>query len=97
MPILTFVENFWKETGLTDVSDTGSGFNEENINSRQLTEREIDVLKLLMLGKSNTKIGDELGISPHTVKAHVCSILRKMSVNDRVQAAVKAVRENLVD
>lgn len=64
---------------------------------RQLTEREIEVLKLLMMGKSNTKIGDELGISHHTVKAHVCSILRKMSVSDRVQAAVKAVREHLVD
>lgn len=68
----------------------------ENI-VRQLTDREVEVLKLLMMGKSNTKIGDVLGISPHTVKAHVCSILRKMSVNDRVQAAVKAVRENLVD
>ncbi len=64
---------------------------------RELTEREVDVLKLLMMGKSNTKIGEELQISSHTAKAHVCSILRKMSVNDRVQAAVKAVRENIVN
>lgn len=62
----------------------------------QLTSRELEVLKHLVTGKSNTRIAKDLGISPHTIKAHVCSLLHKLSVKDRVQAAVKAVRENLV-
>ena len=62
----------------------------------QLTERELEVLKLLVAGKSNTEIAKELIVSVHTAKAHVCSILQKMCVNDRVQAAVKAVKEGLV-
>ena len=61
-----------------------------------LTERESEVLKHLVDGKSNTEIAKELIVSVHTAKAHVCSILQKMCVNDRVQAAVKAVKEGLV-
>ena len=61
-----------------------------------LTEREFEVLKHLVAGKSNTEIAKELIVSVHTAKAHVCSILQKMCVNDRVQAAVKAVKEGLV-
>lgn len=61
-----------------------------------LTEREREVLKYVIMGKSNTEIAHELLISTHTAKAHVCSILRKMCVNDRVQAAVKAVKESLI-
>lgn len=66
-------------------------------NKKLLTEREYQVLSLLVTGMSNTEIAKDLMISVHTVKAHVCSILQKMSVNDRVQAAVKAVRSGLVD
>lgn len=62
-----------------------------------LTERECEVLKRVIMGKSNTEIARELLISVHTAKAHVCSILRKLCVNDRVQAAVKAVKESLLD
>ncbi len=66
-------------------------------NSRiPLTEREFEVLKHLVAGKSNTEIANELIVSVHTAKAHVCSILQKMCVNDRVQAAVKAVKEGMV-
>jgi DNA-binding NarL/FixJ family response regulator len=61
-----------------------------------LTEREYEVLKHLVAGKSNTEIAKELIVSVHTAKAHVCSILQKMCVNDRVQAAVKAVKEGIV-
>lgn len=61
-----------------------------------LTEREFEVLKHLVSGKSNTEIAKELIVSVHTAKAHVCSILQKMCVNDRVQAAVKAVKEGIV-
>lgn len=57
-----------------------------------LTPRELEVLKLLVEGKSNIEIGDAISISSHTAKAHVCAILEKLNVEDRVQAAVKAVR-----
>lgn len=61
-----------------------------------LTERELEVLNHLVAEKSNTEIAKELIVSVHTAKAHVCSILQKMCVNDRVQAAVKAVKEGMV-
>ena len=67
-----------------------------NLQKAQLTEREIEVLRLLVKGKSNTEIAKELIVSVHTAKAHVCSILQKLCVDDRVQAAVKAVKEHLV-
>ncbi len=61
-----------------------------------LTEREFEVLKLVVDGKSNLEIANELNISEHTSKAHVCSIIQKLVVDDRTQAAVKAVKEGLV-
>lgn len=62
----------------------------------QLTERELEVLRHLVKGKSNTEIAKELIVSVHTAKAHVCSILQKLCVDDRVQAAVKAIKENII-
>ena len=68
-----------------------------NIDSKaKLTERENEVLKLLVQGKSNTQIAQELIVSVHTAKAQVCSILQKLCVDDRVQAAVKAIKEGIV-
>ena len=61
-----------------------------------LTEREYQVLKLLVNGSSNSDIAVELCISEHTAKAHVCNIIQKLVVDDRTQAAVKAIREGLV-
>ncbi len=61
-----------------------------------LTEREYEVLKLIVDGKSNQEIASVLKISEHTAKAHVCSIIQKMLVDDRTQVAVKAIKENLV-
>lgn len=60
-----------------------------------LTEREKEVLRLLTQGLSNTEIASQIVVSTHTVKAHVANILSKLSVSDRVQAAVKAVKYNL--
>lgn len=60
-----------------------------------LTARELEVLKLLIDGKTNSEIADEIIVSTNTAKAHVGSILTKLAVTDRVQAAVKAVRANL--
>lgn len=62
---------------------------------KKFTERELEILNLVVLGKSNTEIAEELTISTHTAKAHVCSILHKLSVDNRVQAAVKAIRDCL--
>ena len=60
-----------------------------------LTSREKEVLVLLTQGLSNTEIAEKLIISTHTAKAHVCNILTKLSVTDRVQAAVKATKYDL--
>ncbi len=61
-----------------------------------LTEREYEVLKLVVDGKSNNDIAKILSISEHTAKAHVCNIIQKLVVDDRTQAAVKALKEGIV-
>ena len=61
-----------------------------------LTKRESEVLKQLAFGLTNKEIAQSLGISYETVKEHVQHILRKVGVSDRTQAAVWAVRKNLV-
>ena len=63
---------------------------------KPLTDREFEILRLIVLGKNNKEIANELFISVHTAKAHVSSILEKFSVEDRVKVAVMAVREGLV-
>lgn len=66
-------------------------------NLDELTRRENDVLHQVVLGRSNKEIGRELSISEDTAKKHVQTIMLKMGVSDRTQAAVKAVRAGLVD
>jgi DNA-binding NarL/FixJ family response regulator len=61
-----------------------------------LSERELEVLKLVADGKSNQEIGEALFIGPSTVRNHISSILMKLQVDNRVQAAVRAVRDRLV-
>ncbi len=61
-----------------------------------LTEREVEVLKLLARGKANSQIAGELFVSEKTVKSHVSSILTKLGVQSRTQAALHAVRAELV-
>ena len=70
---------------------------EEKYTNINLTERELEVLKHLVSGKSNSEIAKALIVSVHTAKAHVCNIFQKMCVEDRVQAAVKAIREHIVN
>ncbi len=72
---------------------TRAAFREQHAN---LTQREYEVLKLVVDGKSNSEIAKDLTISEHTAKAHVCNIIQKLVVDDRTQAAVKALREGLV-
>ncbi|MGN7407849.1 MULTISPECIES: response regulator [unclassified Sporosarcina] len=62
-----------------------------------LTKRECEVLQLLTDGQSNRAIGETLFISEKTVKNHVSSILQKMSVNDRTQAVVTAIKNGWVE
>jgi DNA-binding NarL/FixJ family response regulator len=61
-----------------------------------LSDREIEVLRLLASGKGNAEIAQELFISPKTVKNHIASILVKLQIENRIQAAVYAVRAGLV-
>lgn len=61
-----------------------------------LTEREFDVLRLITQGKSNKEIGTQLEISPYTVKTHIRNLTQKLGVEDRTQAAVKALTESLL-
>lgn len=64
--------------------------------SEQLTEREREVLKLVVAGHSNVQIGQKLFLAHDTVKTHIKHILQKLAVTDRTQAAVKALREGLI-
>ena len=61
-----------------------------------LSEREMGILNLITRGLSNKQVARELGISHQTVKNHMTSILRKLAVNDRTQAAVYALRKGWV-
>ena len=62
----------------------------------KLSSREWEVLQLLVEGHSNPEIAARLYLSPHTVKTYVRSIFNKFGVNDRLQAAVFAIRNQLV-
>jgi len=61
-----------------------------------LSTREMEILQLIARGKSNKAIALELGISHQTVKNHMTSILRKLAVNDRTQAAIYALRKGWI-
>ena len=62
----------------------------------ELSDREIEVLKLIANGKDNAMIAAELHISPKTVKNHISNILMKLQIDNRIQAAVYAVRSGIV-
>jgi DNA-binding NarL/FixJ family response regulator len=62
----------------------------------ELSDRELDVLKLIAAGNDNAMIAAQLHISPKTVKNHISNILMKLQIENRIQAAVYAVRSGLV-
>jgi DNA-binding NarL/FixJ family response regulator len=65
--------------------------------ARELSEREREVLRLIVEGNDNATIASMLIISPHTVKNHVASIFEKLGVANRLQASVEALRRGLVN
>lgn len=68
----------------------------ERVTQTPLTERELDVLRLLAEGLSNREIGAELGIAEGTVKSHVNSVVLKLGVTSRVEAALAAHQRGLL-
>jgi DNA-binding NarL/FixJ family response regulator len=74
-------------------SDAGTTPDQQAID--HLSERELEVLRLIARGLENAQIAETLGISPRTAKNHVSSILTKLGVPNRIQAAIYAVRRGL--
>lgn len=74
----------------------GNGLRAGDPDGSELTPRELDVLRLLARGRSNTEIAEELHISESTVKANLTKILDKLEVRDRVQAIIRAAQLGLV-
>jgi two-component system NarL family response regulator len=68
----------------------------ERMGIEELTPREMDVLEQIVAGKSNKEIADELGVTEATVKTHINSLLGKLGVTDRTQAATAAIRRGIV-
>jgi DNA-binding NarL/FixJ family response regulator len=75
---------------------TSSSAHEPKAIRSELSDRELQVLKLIANGKDNTMIAAELHISPKTVKNHISNILMKLQIDNRIQAAVYAVRTGIV-
>lgn len=70
--------------------------NKDKERIKELTKRELEVLVLVSEGMFNKEIADKLNISERTVKNHISSIFKKIDVADRTQAAVFAIRNNLI-
>ncbi|MDX1672412.1 MAG: response regulator transcription factor [Balneolaceae bacterium] len=88
----------WVGRKLTSNDFKSSPFsqNKKALAELEITDRELEVLKLIAAGYSNQQIADQLYISIHTVKSHVSSLLDKMNVNRRTQAIRKAQKLQLI-
>ncbi|HEY9687850.1 MAG TPA: response regulator transcription factor [Coleofasciculaceae cyanobacterium] len=73
-----------------DVSESGQPGTRQ-----EFTRREKEIVRLLMSGKSNKEISENLQISIYTVKAHLNHIYKKLGISDRTQVAIKALQENI--
>jgi DNA-binding NarL/FixJ family response regulator len=81
---------------LQRVRASSASHREAELIQSELSDREIEVLKLIANGKDNAMIAAELHISPKTVKNHISNILMKLQIENRIQAAVFAVRSGIV-
>jgi two-component system NarL family response regulator len=73
------------------------GDSRDRVPAPRLTDRELQVLKLVAQGMSNREVAEDLFISENTVKNHVRNILEKLHLHSRMEAVVYAVREKLLD
>ena len=89
---------FSKLQGVSTIKSSSSviDMDKKGKNSYGLTERELDVLSLMVDGLTNPQIADKLVITKATAKAHVHSILQKLCAASRTQATVLAMKEGLV-
>ncbi|MDI3329308.1 MAG: response regulator transcription factor [Micrococcus sp.] len=83
-------------SSIEDDRPVGNGARPGDPDGSELTPRELDVLRLLARGRSNTEIAEELHISESTVKANLTKIMDKLEVRDRVQAIIRAAQLGLV-
>lgn len=83
-------------TGLRIVPPKVAARLAEHLGESELTHRELDVLRLIVGGKSNKEIAEALSISEGTVKGHLNSIFNKLGVSDRTQAAISALQRGFV-
>lgn len=102
IPVIKSIEcgGIWIDPSIAGIvlSSSINSYRKNNNNKIQspLSVREIEVLQMLADGLNHTEIADKLSLSQHTVKAHLCNILQKLSVNDRTQAVVKAMRNKWI-
>ena len=97
MQILIVVRIYAKVSDIV-LNNKNEEFNQPKLNKEDLnlTSREYQILKLMSQGMNNTQISREFNLSVNTVKAHVCNILQKLNVDDRVQAVIIAIKQKLV-
>lgn len=101
--IKELIYRIWK--GQSDIIVEGKFFDQSKINVREedqikiqsLTKREMDILKNVALGMYNKEIALKFEISERTVKNHLSNIFKKISVSDRTQAAVFAIKNHLIN
>ena len=89
-------ENFIQKELLPLLNSKIKKKNEELDKIKSLTKRELEVLKNIAFGNSNREIATSLKISERTVKNHIFNIFKKIAVTDRTQAAVFAIRNDLI-
>jgi two-component system, NarL family, response regulator len=89
---------WWDPNASRQIYNTLSQIDRESggVEEIQLTKRELEVLKLIANGRSNHQIAEALFITTGTVRVHVHTILQKLNVNDRTQAAIFALQNNLI-
>jgi two-component system NarL family response regulator len=78
------------------VPDFVAGRLTDRMNRPNLTQREYDVIKLIIQGRSNKEISSALSVTEETVKSHIQGLFAKLGVNDRTKAAITALRQGIV-